>query len=55
MVDAQLRGKSGDNVVPFWRNVKVIGIIAQIAFVFAIVAGIGVLVNNVVTALAAAC
>ncbi len=54
MVDAQLRGKQGDNVVPFWRNVKIIGIIAQIAFVFAIVAGIGVLVNNVVTALAAA-
>jgi len=54
VVDAQLRGKQGDNVVPFWRNVKIIGIIAQIAFVFAIVAGIGVLVNNVVTALAAA-
>ncbi len=40
--------------IPFWRNVKTIGIVAQIAFVLLIVAGIGVLVNNVTTALARA-
>ncbi len=40
--------------IPFWRNVKTIGIVAQIAFVLLIVAGIGVLVSNVTTALARA-
>ncbi|HRN18465.1 MAG: ABC transporter permease subunit [Trueperaceae bacterium] len=54
MVDAQLPRRSKETSVPFWRNVKVIGLLAQIIFVLAIVAGIGVLVNNVVTALAAA-
>ncbi|HNR00584.1 MAG TPA: ABC transporter permease subunit, partial [Trueperaceae bacterium] len=41
-------------VVPFWRNVKIIGVIAQFVFVIALVAGVGILVNNVVTALAKA-
>lgn len=45
---------TAEPVIPFWRNVKTIGIIAQIGFVIAIVAAIGVLVNNVITALAAA-
>ncbi len=45
---------SAEPVIPFWRNVKTIGILAQIGFVIGIVAAIGVLVNNVVTALAAA-
>lgn len=40
--------------IPFWRNVKVIGILAQLLFVFAVVAGVGVLVSNVTKALAAA-
>ncbi len=48
------RADRPEAVIPFWRNVKTIGILAQFAFVIAIVAGIGVLVNNVVTALAAA-
>ncbi len=43
-----------ENRIPFWRNVKVIGVIAQVAFVLLLVAGIGVLVNNVTTALARA-
>lgn len=46
--------QAAEAAIPFWRNVKTIGILAQFAFVFAIVAGIGVLVNNVITALAAA-
>ena len=37
--------------IPFWRNVKTIGILVQIVFVLLIVAGIGVLLNNVTTAL----
>lgn len=37
--------------IPFWRNVKTIGILAQVVFVLLIVAGIGVLLNNVTTAL----
>lgn len=40
--------------VPVWRNVKTIGVIAQVLFVLLVVAGIGVLVNNVTTALARA-
>ena len=40
-----------DARIPFWRNVKTIGILAQIIFVLLIVAGIGVLLNNVTTAL----
>jgi len=43
-----------DARIPFWRNVKIIGILAQVVFVLLFVAGIGVLVNNVVTALAKA-
>ncbi|HET8985066.1 MAG TPA: ABC transporter permease subunit [Trueperaceae bacterium] len=42
---------SGEARIPFWRNVKTIGILAQIVFVLLIVAGIGVLVSNVTTAL----
>ena len=37
--------------IPFWRNVKTIGILVQIVFVLLVVAGILVLVNNVTTAL----
>lgn len=40
--------------IPFWRNVKTIGIFLQIVFVLLVVAGVGVLVNNVTTALARA-
>jgi general L-amino acid transport system permease protein len=42
---------AGEARIPFWRNVKTIGILAQIVFVLLIVAGIGVLVSNVTTAL----
>lgn len=45
---------TGETRIPFWRNVKTIGILAQIVFVLLIVAGVGVLVNNVTTALAVA-
>ncbi len=54
MTSAQRRASGSEPNIPFWRNVKTIGILAQIAFVIALVAGIGVLVNNVVTAMAAA-
>lgn len=54
MVDAHSRARPEPAVVPFWRNVKVIGVIAQVVFVLAVVAGVGVLVNNVTTALATA-
>lgn len=55
MTSAQRSAAGGkEPAIPFWRNVKTIGILAQFAFVFALVAGVGVLVNNVVTALAAA-
>src|SRR5690554_1738434 len=37
--------------IPFWRNVKTLTVLAQIVFVLLIVAAIGVLVNNVTTAL----
>jgi len=54
MVNAQPRNHTAEPVVPFWRNVKVIGILAQVAFVLVLVAGVGILVNNVTTALARA-
>ncbi len=38
--------------IPFWRNVKTIGIVLQVVFVLLIVAAIGVLVGNVTSALA---
>jgi general L-amino acid transport system permease protein len=37
--------------IPFYRNVKTIGLLAQIVFAFVVVAGALVLVNNVTTAL----
>jgi general L-amino acid transport system permease protein len=37
--------------IPFWRNVKTIGVVVQVAFVLAIAAGAGLLVSNVLTAL----
>lgn len=40
--------------VPFWRNVKVIGVLAQLLFALLVVAGVMVLVHNVTTALSAA-
>lgn len=54
MVKAPRRKSATDTVVPFWRNVKIIGILAQIVFVLVLVAGVLVLINNVVTALAKA-
>ncbi len=37
--------------IPFWRNVKTIGAVVQVAFVAAIALGVGFLVSNVLTAL----
>lgn len=37
--------------IPFWRNVKTIGIAVQVVFVLAIALGAGLLVSNVLTAL----
>src|SRR5690554_8159644 len=54
MTSAQPSPRKAETQIPFWRNVKTIGILAQLAFVFALVAGVGVLVNNVITAMAAA-
>jgi His/Glu/Gln/Arg/opine family amino acid ABC transporter permease subunit len=46
--------QTGSERIPFWRNVKVIGILAQIVFIAVLLAGIGFLINNTVTALARA-
>ncbi len=54
MRTAPKRLRKSENVVPFWRNVKTIGILAQVIFVLLLVAGVGVLVDNVTTALAKA-
>lgn len=54
MTTSTVQAPAPDAPVPFWRNVKTLGIIAQIVFVLLVVAGIGVLVNNVTTALARA-
>src|SRR5690606_35229924 len=54
MTTSTVPAPTADPRIPFWRNVKTIGVIAQVAFVLLIVAGIGVLVNNVTTALARA-
>ncbi len=51
MVKAPRRNRATESAVPFWRNVKIIGILAQILFVLLLVAGVLVLINNVVTAL----
>ena len=37
--------------IPFWRNVKTIGILAQVVFMAVVLLGVGVLVNNTLTAL----
>ena len=37
--------------IPFWRNVKTIGVLAQIAFAVVVLVGIGVLWTNVTSAL----
>ena len=37
--------------IPFWRNVKTIGIVVQVAFVLGLALGAGVLVSNVLSAL----
>ena len=42
---------AGQESIPFYRNVKVIGFLAQLIFVIIILAGVAVLVNNVVSAL----
>ena len=54
MTTSTVQAPAPDAPVPFWRNVKTLGIIAQIVFVLLVVAGTGVLVNNVTTALARA-
>ncbi len=40
--------------IPFWRNVKTIGILAQIVFVTVLLVGVAVLVSNVTSALSRA-
>jgi His/Glu/Gln/Arg/opine family amino acid ABC transporter permease subunit len=40
--------------VPFWRNVKVLGLLAQAIFVAVLLAGVAILANNTVQALAKA-
>jgi His/Glu/Gln/Arg/opine family amino acid ABC transporter permease subunit len=40
--------------IPFWRNVKTLGIIAQVVFLAVVVAAIAIVVNNTLTALARA-
>lgn len=37
--------------IPFWRNVKTIGLVAQLAFVAVLLVAVGVLVGNVTSAL----
>jgi His/Glu/Gln/Arg/opine family amino acid ABC transporter permease subunit len=37
--------------IPFWRNVKTVGLLAQVVFVTVILLGVALLVNNTVTAL----
>src|SRR5690606_18980376 len=54
MTTSTVPAPAPDAPVPFWRNVKTIGVIAQVLFVLLVVAGIGVLVSNVTTALARA-
>lgn len=54
MLDVRGAPDQESTVVPFWRNVKVLAILAQLAFVILIVAAVLILVNNVTTALAAA-
>jgi len=54
MADSATAAPPSPTRIPFWRNVKTITIIAQIVFVLLLVAGIGVLVSNVTTALARA-
>lgn len=54
MVNARQAERAPEPVIPFWRNVKVLGVLAQLLFVLVIVAGVLVLVNNVTTALRAA-
>jgi general L-amino acid transport system permease protein len=43
----------GPENIPFYRNVKIIGVLAQIVFVIVILVGVGILVRNVVSALQA--
>jgi His/Glu/Gln/Arg/opine family amino acid ABC transporter permease subunit len=47
-------GGGGSERIPFWRNVKTIGLLAQIVFLAVLAVGAGILVNNVTTALARA-
>lgn len=49
-------GRGGDPVarIPFWRNVKTIGIMVQVVFAAVLIVGAYLLINNVVTALARA-
>lgn len=46
--------QSSPERIPFWRNIKTIGILAQVVFVVVLFAGIGLLINNAATALARA-
>jgi His/Glu/Gln/Arg/opine family amino acid ABC transporter permease subunit len=47
-------GSDGGKGIPFWRNVKTIGVLAQVVFVAVVLAGVAVLVSNVTTALSRA-
>ena len=40
--------------IPFWRNVKTIGILAQVVFVMVLLAGVAILFSNVSSALSRA-
>lgn len=40
-------GRSGTESIPFWRDVRVLGVLAQLAFVVLVVLGAGWLINNV--------
>lgn len=42
---------SQQEAIPFYRNVKIIGFLAQVIFVVVLVIGLGILYNNVTTAL----
>ena len=46
-----MTSSTGPERIPFWRNVKTIGVVAQLVFVLVLAGGVGVLVSNVLTAL----
>lgn len=46
-----MTSSTGPERIPFWRNVKTIGVVVQVVFVVAVALGAGLLVSNVLTAL----